>query len=250
MIRRLLPLGVLIAAAVLLLAGCGGGGGSGSSFPTIGAAKTFQLGDFEPAGPIQPNKPTPISFVIRQPDGQPLTKFKRGPGPHTGVHLIVVADDLSGIVHKHPPIAKDGTIRETLTLPPGKYRMVVDAYPATGPQPNFQLFRPLTVSGKATPQPLPPPATTVTTDGYRFAIRGQPEAEGDPGEAARRSTSPARTGSRRRSRRTTARWPTRSSSARARSTTSTPTSARPARAAAPRRSAARRSSARRRSRGG
>ena len=58
------------------------------------------------------------------------------------MHLILVRDDLATIIHKHPPVAKDGTIRETVTFPrPGRYRMVVDAYPATGTQPNFQLFR-------------------------------------------------------------------------------------------------------------
>jgi hypothetical protein len=91
------------------------------------------------------------------------------------VHLILVRDDLSAIVHRHPPVAKDGTIRETLTLPPGRYRMVVDAYPATGQQPNFQLFKPLRVAGKAANEPLPAPATVVASGGYRFAIEGKPK---------------------------------------------------------------------------
>ena len=30
---------------------------------------------------------------------------RRGPGPHTGVHLIIVRRDLNSIVHVHPPIA-------------------------------------------------------------------------------------------------------------------------------------------------
>jgi hypothetical protein len=179
MIRRLAPLALAPVLATLLLAGCGGGS-SGPSIPTIGAAKTYGLADFAPAGALRPGKPTTISFVIRQPDGQPLTKFKRGPGPHTGVHLILVRDDLSAIVHKHPPVAEDGTIRQTLTLAPGRYRMVVDAYPAPNPNdpgqlPNFQLFKPLRVSGRATNTPLPPPATTVDSDGYHFAIEGKPK---------------------------------------------------------------------------
>jgi len=174
MIRRLLPLGLVAPLLAVVVAGCGGGD-SGTSFPTIGAARTFQLADFTPTGALRPDRPTPISFVIRQPDGQPLTKFKRGPGPHTGVHLILVRDDLSAIVHRHPPVAKNGTIRETLTLASGRYRMVVDAYPATGPQPNFQLFRSLRVSGKVSPEPLPPPATEVESDGYRFRIEGKPK---------------------------------------------------------------------------
>src|SRR5262249_26054687 len=109
-------------------------------------------------------------------DGTPLTKLKRGPGPHTGVHVIFVSDDLSTIVHKHPPVAKDGTISEAITFTqPGRYRMVVDVYPASGTQPNFQLFRQVKVAGKPKPFDLPAPATTVESGGYRFAIEGKPK---------------------------------------------------------------------------
>src|SRR5262249_45781923 len=133
-----------------------------------------QLADFTPAGALRPNRPTLISFVVREPDSRPLTKFKRGPGPHTGVHLILVRDDLSTIVHRHPPGAKDRPIRQALTPPPGRYRMVLDVYPAGTQQPNFQLFRWLRVSGKAAARPLPAPAQTVESGGYRFTIRGKP----------------------------------------------------------------------------
>ncbi len=76
----------------------------------------------------------------RSPTEQTLTQFKQGPGPHTGVHLIIVRKDLATIIHRHPPIAPDGTISETVVFTkPGPYRVVVDVYPRTGPQPNFQL---------------------------------------------------------------------------------------------------------------
>ena len=174
MTRRLVPLAFL----AVLLAGCGGGGSSEPDFPTIGAARTFELSGFEPARPIQPGTPTPISFAIRQPDGTPLTRFKSGAGPHTGVHLIFVRDDLGEIIHKHPPVAADGTIRESVTFPgPGRYRLVVDAYPATGRQPNFQLFHQLRVAGTGKAAPLPPPSQVVESGGYRFTIRGKPRLE-------------------------------------------------------------------------
>ena len=180
-IRRLAPLLVL----ALVLAGCGGGS-SGPDFPTIGAARTFQLANFEPAGPVQPGKPTTISFVIRQPDGQPLTQFKRGAGPHTGVHLIFVRDDLgddhpqapAGRGRRHDP--RDGHVpgapaatgsSSTPTRPPASSR-------------TSSCSRRSRVAGTATPEPLPPPAQVVESDGYRFAIAGQAEAEGDPGGVA------------------------------------------------------------------
>jgi hypothetical protein len=161
------------ALAVLLLAGCGGSSSTTGGYPTIGAAKVYSLQHFRPATPPKPGKPTTVSFVIRQPDGAPLTKFKTGPGPHTGVHLIIVRDDLAYMIHKHPPIANDGTASTSVVFPaPGKYRAVVDVYPAGGAQPNFQLFRTLSVAGPYDPKPIPAPAGKVDVGGYRFTLSG------------------------------------------------------------------------------
>jgi hypothetical protein len=170
--RLMLALGLPL---VVLLAGCGGGS-SQTGGPTIQPAKVTALADFKPAAPVVVGKPTVVSFVIRQPNGKPLVHFKRGPGPHTGVHLIIVRDDLATIVHQHPPIAADGTISEPITFTePGPYKVVVDAYPdTTGPLRNFQLFTTLRVAGKYVPQKLPPFAATVETDGYRFTMHGRP----------------------------------------------------------------------------
>ena len=169
--RSFIPAVVLLP---LLLAACGGS--SKSSFPTVGAARTYQIVDFKPTSPVPAGKPTEVSFVIQQPDGTPLTRFKRGPGPHTGVHLIYVRRDLGAIVHRHPPIAADGTITDTVTFPaPGPYRLVVDVYPATtGPQRNFQLFGSVRVSGNYRPAKLPGFTPTVVVDGYRFTMKGRP----------------------------------------------------------------------------
>jgi hypothetical protein len=164
---------LLTLAAAAVLAGCGGS--SSSSGPTIAPARTYALVDFKPVGPASAKRPTTMSFVIRSPDGKPLTAFKRGPGPHTGVHLILVRTDLAYIVHRHPPVAANGTISDRFTFPaPGTYRAVIDVYPATGDQPNFQLFRIVHVAGAYKRQPLPPPSTTATVDGYHFAIHGKP----------------------------------------------------------------------------
>ena len=47
------------------------------------------------------------------------------------MHLIIVRDDLESMIHRHPPVAADGSIRQKIVLPgPGHYRVVVDAYPA------------------------------------------------------------------------------------------------------------------------
>jgi len=156
-----------------LLAGCGG---SSAPSVTVQAARTYHLSGFTPAQPAQAGTPTTLAFTIVQPDGTPLTQFKRGTGPHTGVHVIIVRRDLGVIIHRHPPVAANGRITDTIVFPaPGPYRVVIDVYPKTsGVQPNFQVFSTLTVAGAYEPQPLPPFRASETTGGYRFTLRGAP----------------------------------------------------------------------------
>ena len=172
--------------AVLALAASGCGGGSGVGVPTITAARVYQLVGFQPSGAVAAGKPVTVSFTIQQPDGTPLTTFKRGPGPHTGVHLIYVRRDLAVIVHHHPPLDGSGKIVDHVTFPaPGPYRLVIDVYPAScggssaPPVPgaptavcNFQLFGTVNVSGSYTPQPLPAPTEAETVTGYHFTLTG------------------------------------------------------------------------------
>ena len=148
--------GRLIAALLtiaLLLAGCGDAG-SGLTVPQVAPAKTFSLGGFQPSNPVQPGRPVTISFTVTQPNGQPLTRYKTGSGPHTGVHLIIVRDDL----HQHPPVGPNGLLRQTVTFPSaGPYKVLVDVYPnLPGGQANFQLFRTVNVRGAYRPRALPP----------------------------------------------------------------------------------------------
>ena len=124
---------------------------------------------------MQPGKPVTLSFTIEQPNGKPLTAYKRGPGPHTGVHVILVRDDLNSIIHVHPPIGADGKVSEQITVPePGPYRVVVDAYPKSTDQPNFQLFSKIDVAGSYKPKPLPSSDRAAVVDGYRFELQGKP----------------------------------------------------------------------------
>jgi hypothetical protein len=163
------------------VAGCGSGS-STPKVPTIQAARTYKLAGFRPAGKVAAGKPVTVSFTIEQPDGTPLTDYKRGSGPHTGVHVIIVRDDLSTIVHRHPPIAANGRATERVTFrEPGPYRVVVDAYPNVASsagvptaQSNFQLFGKIDVAGAYSPNPLPPLEQTAVVDGFRVTLHGRP----------------------------------------------------------------------------
>jgi len=155
-----------LIVAVLGLAGCGGAGSAPSV--SVQAARTFSL--------VAHHSGNRLTLKILQPDGTPLTTFKTGSGPHTGVHVIVVRRDLATILHVHPPVGADGVFTASLAaLPPGPYRVVVDVYPANQTvQPNFQLFSNLTVAGHYAPQALPPLQQHETVDGFTFALHGTP----------------------------------------------------------------------------
>lgn len=161
---------LLACCALVLVAGCSSS--SRPSTPTVAPARTFSLADFGPARVAHPG-PATVSFTIRQPSGAPLTHYRRGAGPHTGVHLIVVRRDLGAIIHKHPPIGASGRVEETIDFPtPGPYRVLVDAYPAGKDMPrNFQLHDDLRVGGTYRPRPLPPFRASQTVDGYRITLR-------------------------------------------------------------------------------
>lgn len=164
-----------LAAVGALVAGCGG---SSSPKVTVQAARTYHLAGFGPTTGIQAGKPTLISFTIVQPDGAPLTRYRHGSGPHNGVDLVIVRSDDSHLLYEDTDIHGGGKISQPVVFPaPGRYRVVIDAYPQqTGPTSpyNFQLYRTVTVAGRAHLAAPPPPAQTVTVDGYRFTLAGHP----------------------------------------------------------------------------
>jgi hypothetical protein len=162
----------LTAVVALAAAGCGS---SSSSSPTIsiGAARTYHFADFR-LERATAGRPVRLSFAIDQPSGGPITAYRTGAGPHTGVHVIVVRQDLGAIIHKHPPPDTNGTVSEEITFPTGgRWRLIADVYPAQGPR-NFQLPRWITVAGKAPPPASLPTRSQVTVGGDRFVMRSHP----------------------------------------------------------------------------
>lgn len=168
----------LSALAVILgLVACGSGSGGGVTLPKVAAARQFTLGQFSPTGTLTAGHPVIMSFSVKLPSGKTLTSYKTGPGPHTGVHLIIVRDDLAYIIHQHPPITATGLLHQRITFPaPGPYHVLVDVYPSIpGGQPNFQLFRDVQVAGPYRPRPLPAFHADQVVDGYHFAMQGHPQ---------------------------------------------------------------------------
>jgi hypothetical protein len=174
-LRARLSGAAVLAAAATALAGCGAA--EPPPPPTVAPARTFALTGFAPARPVPAGRSERVAFSIRQPDGSTLTTFRSGAGPHTGVHLIIVRDDLSTIIHRHPPVAADGRVAESITFPAaGRYRVLADIYPdlAGSALRNFQLTRDVRVAGAVRPQALPPFEAVQDVDGFRFDMGRQP----------------------------------------------------------------------------
>ena len=173
-----IPVGGGLAALVgaMALGGCGSSSGGVVSVPTVAPARVFTLAGFQPSGPITPRRPITLSFTVQRPDGMPLTQYRTGSGPHTGVHLIIVRADLAYIIHQHPPVGPNGLLRQTVAFPaPGPYRVLVDMYPnLPGVLPNFQLVQSVRVAGPYRPQPLPRFNSHLVVDGYHFDMQGHP----------------------------------------------------------------------------
>jgi hypothetical protein len=161
---------LLGCAALFLLSGCSGS--SRPTVPTIGPARTFALSGFTPARIADPGT-VRMAFTVRQPSGAPLTSYRRGAGPHTGIHLIIVRRDLSVIIHRHPPVGPNGRAVQAVDFTsPGPYRVLVDVYPAVKGAPrNFQLHADVRVAGAYHPKALPPFSPVDHVDGYRITLR-------------------------------------------------------------------------------
>jgi hypothetical protein len=165
----------VFVALAWLAAGCGSG--SSPSAITVQEAHTYHLTGFSPTASIEAGTPTLISFTIVQPDSKPLTRYRHGSGPHNGVDLVIVRNDDSHLLYEDTDIHARGRITQPVVFPaPGRYRVVVDAYPqSSGPTApaNFQLFDTVVVAGRAHLELPPPPRQRVTVDGYRFTLTGQ-----------------------------------------------------------------------------
>jgi hypothetical protein len=122
------------------------------------------------AASLPAGAPTPVSFRVLGPDGQPVTAYETA--HDEDLHLIAVRRDLTGYQHVHPDLAPDGTWSIPLDLTAGGWRLFADFDPA-GPDEPLVLGADVAVAGTYTPQPLPEPSATAEVDGYTVALDGQ-----------------------------------------------------------------------------
>lgn len=117
----------------------------------------------------------PGSFVIKGPNGNPVTKYLTV--HEKPLHLIVVRRDLTGYQHLHPTMAPDGTWTTPVSLKePGLWRAFADftAVSATGAQTAVTLGWDITVNGAYEAKALPPPMRESTVDGQMVTYEGTP----------------------------------------------------------------------------
>jgi len=102
--------------------------------------------------------------------GRAVHDFDREGG--VPLHLIVVRRDLSGYVHVHPRLQRDGSWLVSLRLSqPGAYRAFAD-FERDGR--TIVLGHDLFVPGAMTPRPLPAPATHVRAGGIEVSLAAPP----------------------------------------------------------------------------
>ena len=204
-VRRRLALPAIVLAVAGTAAACGGSGRSSSSpHSTHGSAMTtasphasmsgmdgmngmsgmtatVDTGTFASSGGYAltlatptagPNSPTTLAFRILGPDGTPVIDYVVDQTKK--LHLYLIRTDLTGFQHLHPTLASDGVWSiSTQFATPGAYRLVADfTVKRDGQDVTHILGAPLKVTGAWTPQAIPPPASTVTVDGFTVTAVG------------------------------------------------------------------------------
>lgn len=117
-----------------------------------------------------PGKGVPVSFVIEDPEGEPVTDYDVE--HEQDLHLIAVRRDFSGFQHVHPVMAADGTWTTELDLTPGAWRLFAD-FKATGAEAALTLGNDLAVPGKLEPAEAPTTdSTTAKVGDYEVTLEG------------------------------------------------------------------------------
>jgi hypothetical protein len=121
---------------------------------------------------VDAGRQVPLQFRITDASGAAVTRYVDN--HEKQLHLIVVRRDLTGFQHVHPTMDTAGTWSVPVDLSAGDYRVFADFIPEGGE--NLTLGADVHVAGRYDPQPLPPPTTTATVDGFTVKLTGNPKA--------------------------------------------------------------------------
>ena len=115
-----------------------------------------------------------VSFRINDATGKPVTSY--AVDQTKLLHFYLVRADLTGYVHDHPVLAKDGTWSIKVNVSkPGPYRMYADfvAKDSAGKDHPVVLSTPLTAPGAYVPASLGASPAAQTVDGLTIAMTGR-----------------------------------------------------------------------------
>lgn len=111
-----------------------------------------------------------VSFGVLDQVGSPVDQYAMV--HEKPLHMFVFGTDLSDFRHVHPTQRGDRWALPLDGLRPGPHRVIAEFTPQGGTA-SVMLGGTIKVPGKAYPQPLPPPATTTTVDGYQVSVDGE-----------------------------------------------------------------------------
>ena len=112
-----------------------------------------------------------VELRLTGPDGAPVDELDPIDSMPAAVHLFAVRRDLTGFQHVMPAPGERTSWWALLSLTPGPWRVVVELQPKALNRP-ITLGVDLTVRGDYRPEPLPPPADTITVDQVQARISG------------------------------------------------------------------------------
>jgi hypothetical protein len=116
--------------------------------------------------------PDGFAFRILDQAGRPVTAFE--PDQTKLMHFYLVRSDLADFQHVHPTMAADGTWTAPIkATAPGAYRVYASFITKGADEKSSALVlsQRVTSPGAAAPdQPLPPPSSSITVDGYTVTV--------------------------------------------------------------------------------
>lgn len=149
-------------------------GGSGHGLTDTEHGYTLQL----LGSPVAASGAAELSFRIASPSGAPQSRFQVE--QEKLMHVYVVRSDLADFYHVHPDMGADGAWSVPITVDrPGPYHLVAEfvALDDQSKPHHLMLGTDFDVAGSYASEPLPPPTSDTSADGYTVELTGESLAD-------------------------------------------------------------------------